>query len=174
METKIMKHLLFTRVLCLCTLFTFFSCGTPDKDSKIGASTKDPETFDLGILKDTIRLANERYVKAVTTGDTITAADSFTSDAKIMAPNMPALTSRDDIIRFLGMTFRMGVTAKIETINIWGTEDLVAEEGTFVMYDKSGKQFDTGKFLALWKKEAGRWGLFRDMFSSNSPAVASN
>jgi ketosteroid isomerase-like protein len=37
--------------------------------------------------------------------------------------------------------------------------------------DKDGKQIDKGKYIVLWKKEDGKWKLFRDCYNSDLPAV---
>ena len=41
------------------------------------------------------------------------------------------------------------------------------------MMKKTGKPKDE-KYIVLWKKAAGRWKLFRDIFNSNLPAPTSN
>ena len=57
-------------------------------------------------------------------------------------------------------------------MDVWGTADLLTEEGEVTMFTKDGQQIDKGKYLVVWKKEDGKWKLFRDMFNSNLPPPA--
>lgn len=38
-----------------------------------------------------------------------------------------------------------------------------------LILDKDGKQLDKGKYIVLWKKEEGKWKLFRDCYNSDLP-----
>jgi hypothetical protein len=57
----------------------------------------------------------------------------------------------------------------LRTIDVWGTEDLVVEEGELSLF-VGDKEVDQGKYIVAWKNEEGKWKLFRDIFNSNLPA----
>lgn len=59
---------------------------------------------------------------------------------------------------------------RLKTIEIWGDENFITEEGTLEVYVKGGTLVDKGKYLVLWKKEDGVWKLYRDLFNSDMPA----
>ncbi len=59
--------------------------------------------------------------------------------------------------------------ANLRTIEVWGTEDLITEEGEYSLF-VGETEVDQGKYLVLWKKEDGKWKFFRDIFNSNLPA----
>ena len=139
-----------------------------NKDSKIGANS----SFNKEAVRDSIEAANVVFVQAMMKGDSLAGADNYTSDAKIMGPNMPAVTGRDGIVGFAGEFSRMGVKDfKLNVVEIWGNEDMVIEEGTYNMNDDKGNSVDKGKYLAIWKQENGKWKIFRDIFNSDNPVM---
>jgi ketosteroid isomerase-like protein len=61
-----------------------------------------------------------------------------------------------------------GITKlEIETVEIFGTQDLLAEEGRVTIYVKD-KVIANEKTIILWKIEEGKWKLFRDIANSNT------
>jgi ketosteroid isomerase-like protein len=60
---------------------------------------------------------------------------------------------------------------ELNTIEVWGDENFITEEGTFVLKAKDSTQLDKGKYLVLWKKENGKWRFHRDISNSDLPAV---
>ena len=59
-----------------------------------------------------------------------------------------------------------GIDLRLE--NVYGSEDLIAEEGELTLF-VGEEAVAEGKYIVLWKKEDGRWKLFRDIFNSNLP-----
>ena len=167
-----MKHAPNSRMLPLIAAFLILiACDavpktdSEDKDSKIGASS----SFNKEAVRDSIEATNVVFVDAMMKGDSIKGADNYTSDAKIMGPNMPAVTGRDGIVGFAGEFSRMGVKDfKLNIVEIWGNEDMVIEEGTYNMNDDKGNSVDKGKYIAIWKQENGKWKIFRDIFNSDN------
>jgi len=45
----------------------------------------------------------------------------------------------------------------------------ITEEGVFEINLKDGKQIDKGKYVVVWKKEDGKWKLYRDMSNTDLP-----
>ena len=167
-----MKQLLTTLAIFAISSSLFISCSnTADESGTNTASSNEAKSnFDLAAVRKTIDSTNTVFFDMVAKGDTVGLASMYTSDGKMMAPNAPTATGRDQIkSAFAGLYAALGSVQVTPTINgVWGTEDLVAEEGTFVM-KKDGKEIDKGKYMALWKMEDGKWKLFRDMFSSDNP-----
>jgi len=170
-----MKQLLLTRFLCLVAITGAFSCNTATTDdSKIDANTKTSD-FSLPAVKDSIKASNDLFVASIVKGDSASFSNIYTSDGKIMAPNSPAITGTDGIKGFAGEIFRTGIkNIKLETSDVWGTEEMVIEEGTYTMGDDKGKTLDKGKYISVWKKENGKWKLFRDISNSDMPVSGSH
>ena len=168
-----MKQTLVTRILFVLITFSIFSCDSATTDDDAIASDSKAGSFNLTAVKDTIEVANKRFVDAILKGDSVTAADNYTSDAKILAPNMPVVTGRDGMVGFASGFSKSGLKSfRLNVVDVWGNDEFVTEEGTYNMADANGKTMDQGKYLVLWKKENGKWKIFRDIFNSDMPVIA--
>lgn len=157
---------LFSLIVIISSIF-LTSCsgdsnGTSEKDIK--------PTFDLAAARAAIEAVNTEFGNFVAKGDSAGIASLYTSDAKLMGSNMPAVSGKTNIESAFGGMLAMGIgSATLTTTEVWGTEALVSEEGTYSLSDKSGKEIDKGKYIVLWKMEDGKWKLFRDCFNSDLP-----
>lgn len=159
-----MKPKPFFQVLTAFTALLVFtgSCTSPSKEN--GA------TFDKATVKKEIEAANSEFMDLVSKGDSVGLANYYAVDAKLMGPNEPAITGRKDIQAGMAGIINSGVAkADLKAIDVWGARDVVAEEGELTLFDKAGTQLDKGKYIVLWKKEDGKWKLFRDLFNSDLP-----
>jgi uncharacterized protein (TIGR02246 family) len=167
-----MKQLLtalgFFSITCL-----FIACSNTASESGTNTAAETKSTFDLAAARKTIDSLNSVFSSNVKKGDSAALAAMYTADAKMMVPNMPASSGRSAIQSgFSGMFASMGlIDLKLTTVDVWGTEDLLAEEGTAFM-SKDGKEIDKAKYIVLWKKEDGQWKLFRDIFNSDNTPPA--
>ena len=67
----------------------------------------------------------------------------------------------------------MGVKeVELETVEAEGHGNTAIEVGKFTLYGADGQVIDKGKYIVIWKKEAGQWKLHRDIFNSSTPAPA--
>lgn len=159
-----MKTNLFTPTLAAfaALIMVTTGCNQPAKESAA--------TVDNATLKKEIETANAGFMDLVSKGDSVGLANYYAVDAKLMGPNGPAIVGRKNIQTGLAGIINSGV-AKVDlrATDVWGTGDLVAEEGELTLFDKAGTQLDKGKYIVLWKKEDGKWKLFRDLFNSDIP-----
>ena len=172
-----MKQLL-TVLLIFSITSLFIACsGNTAEESSSNTTTEKAITtsFDLAAVKKIIDSTNAVFGSMVSKGDSVGLASLYTSDAKLMAPNMPTAIGRNAIqSAFAGLFAAMGTPGLTLTTNdVWGTEELVTEVGTYTMTDKTGKEIDKGKYIDLWKMEDGKWKLHRDIFNSDMPAPPS-
>ena len=145
-----------------------FACNQAEEPK---TETAAAESFNLAAVKDSIVASNNRLSAAITASDSVALAALYTSDAKIMPANMPAMSGTAGITSFANEAFKMGIkNVKFEVVDVWGGKDLVGEEGTFTISDDKGAVIDKGKFLVFWKQEDGKWKAFRDIFNSDMPA----
>ena len=154
----------FQTLPCLIVLLLFAAgCNTASKES--GAA------FDSTTAKKEIEAANSEFMALVSKGDSVGLANCYAIDAKLMGPNEPAVIGRKNIQTGMAGIIKSGVAkADLRAIDVWGIGDLLAEEGELTLFDKAGMQLDKGKYIVLWKKEDGKWKLFRDLFNSDLPA----
>jgi ketosteroid isomerase-like protein len=147
-------------------LMLFFSCSESDKRSIESAAS----AFDIKQAQASIAQTNLAFMKFFKAGDSAGVANCYTTDAKTMAAHMPAVNGRENITHFISESMAKGLrNFNLSTIKIWGDSNIVAEEGTYNIADSAGKQMDKGKYIALWKQEAGNWKLFRDIWNSDLP-----
>ena len=111
---------------------------------------------------------NETYSERFMSNDSIFYADRYCLDAQVFSPGLPAVIGRDSIRAFF---YNKGnndeVKIELPAGNIYGSEDLAVEEGSYNFPDGKGGSVDKGKFIALWKKEEGKWKLFREIWNTD-------
>jgi ketosteroid isomerase-like protein len=133
--------------------FSLFACKSETKP-----------TFDLANAKKEIEAANIVLTDLITKGDSVGAANAYTKDGKFMAANMPAVAGTNNLTSFWGgFISGVGGVITLTTLEVWGNEDYITEEGLFEIKSKDGAQLDKGKYIVLWKKEEGKWKLHRDI-----------
>lgn len=155
---KTLKTFLVTTLL-FSTLF--FSC----KNAESEAPAKS--TFDLATAKTEIEAANKMTMDAFAKGDSVAVANMYADDAKLMFTGMPAVAGKAGIQSVFGGYIKGGVNKiELKTNEVWGTEDLLAEEGAVTIY--VGEQIvGQEKFIVLWKKLGGQWKIIRDIANSD-------
>lgn len=166
-----MKQLLTILVIFSITLLFIACSNTADESGTNTATEERAKSFDLAAVRKVIDSTNAVFGSMVSRGDSVGLASLYTSDAKLMVPNAPTASGRSAIqSAFAGLFAAMGTPGLTLTTNdIWGTEDLVTEVGSYTMTDKTGKEIDKGKYIDLWKMEDGKWKLHRDIFNSDNP-----
>jgi ketosteroid isomerase-like protein len=169
-----MKQLLTVLVIVLITsLFIACNSNTASESGTNTATEKEMKSFDLAAAKKAIDSTNVVFGSLVAKGDSVGLASLYTSDGKFMAEHMPTASGRSAIqTAFSGMFAAIGTPGLTLTANeVSGNEEMVSEVGTYSMKDKSGKEFDKGKYIVLWKMEDGKWKLHRDIFNSDMPPM---
>ena len=135
-------------------------------------TTTTTTDFDLAEASKTIQAQTAAFMEAFNKGDSIAAADCYTSDAKFMMPNGPTVTGKENLVHMMSAFMRSGAKhLQINHVALWGNADALTEESTYEMADASGKVFDRGKGLVVWKQEDGVWKLHRDCFNSDMPPM---
>lgn len=161
---------LFSKLKIIFILVGFitilFSCSESDKRS----IEQSASAFDIKQAEASIAQSNQVFMKSFKAEDSVGVANCFTTDAKAMASHLPAQKGRDDITHYIGLAMRKGYRGfNLSTSKVWGDSSIVAEEGTYNISDTSGKQVDKGKYIVLWKQEAGNWKMFRDIWTTDLP-----
>ncbi|CAN5464939.1 hypothetical protein BH10BAC2_BH10BAC2_26290 [soil metagenome] len=135
------------------------------------AETVAAPAFNLDSVKTVIAASNKMYGNAFINADSAIFINSYTSDACIMAPNMPALCGTEGVAGFYKAAYNMmGVrNLALATTQVYGSGDYITEEGTYELFAAENKSLDKGKFLVLWKKTDAGWKMYRDIFNSDNP-----
>ena len=171
-----MKQLLTALAIFSITSVLFIACSDKTSESGTNTATETKSTFDLAAVKKVVDSTNAVFGSLISKGDSVGLASLYTSDAKFMAPNMPTASGRSAIqTAFAGLFAAMGTPGLTLTAkDVWGTEELITEVGSYTMTDKNGKEIDKGKYIDLWKMEDGKWKIFRDIFNSDNPPAPSH
>ncbi len=141
-----------------------FSCNAADKRS----IEKSASAFDLKQAEASIAQSNQNFMKSFKAGDSLGVANNYTTDAKTMSANRPAIIGRANIEHFINETMKKGIkNFDLSTTKVWGDSSIVAEEGVYKISDSANRQVDKGKYIVLWKPEAGNWKMFRDIWTTD-------
>ncbi|MCB0598413.1 MAG: DUF4440 domain-containing protein [Lewinellaceae bacterium] len=140
-------------------------------DEKGQEMTESPATpaFDLATAKAEIEAANKEFMALLAAGDSVGLANYYTQDAKFMNAGAPAVSGRKNIQSAMSGIIQSGITKVDLRLNdAWGTGDLLVEEGELSLF-AGDAEVAQEKYIVVWKKEDGKWKLFRDIFNSNLP-----
>jgi uncharacterized protein (TIGR02246 family) len=123
--------------------------------------------------KKAISVANDNLMSTYNRGDAPGMAALYTSDGQILPPNGNFVTGRPAIQSFWQALMDMGVKeVMLETVEVDSHGSTAYEVGKFMLHAEGGQMIDKGKYIVIWKKEAGQWRLHRDIFNSSMPPPA--
>ena len=153
----------------LAVFLFLLSCNAQDKIEIERAAS----SFDIKQGEASIMQSNQNFMEAFENRDSVGVANCFTTDAKLMCSNKPSIESKENIRRYFSNMMQTGVTKiDLHTVNIWGDSSILAEEGTYRFSGEKENQTDKGKYIVLWKQEAGNWKMYRDIWSTDLPSSA--
>ena len=153
--------------VALLLVSSITSCNKKAEETK---ETVIEPTFNLATAKAEIEAANKEFMVFFAAADSIGIAKLYTPDAKFMNNGAPAVTGRKNIQSALSGLMKSGISSvNLKTIDVWGLEDLITEEGEISLFVDEAVVYQ-GKYIVLWKKVDGKWKLFRDILNSNLPA----
>ena len=159
-----MKQFTLPALMVAAFVILFSSC---DHFSHDNTTQQTSAEFSLDSARKSIDEQNAAFQKAFENSDSIGIANLFTSDAKMMMPGAPSIVGRPAITSIVAMFIKMNLRREAKTIEVWGNDDLLAEEGTVSLFDQKGGELEHAKYLVIWKKEDGQWKLFRDMWNTD-------
>jgi ketosteroid isomerase-like protein len=129
--------------------------------------------FSLTIARGEIEEANRNFMNRVAESDTVGIANAYTRDAKLMFAGAPSVVGRRKIQTVFSRILNSGVTkVNFETKELFRAGPLLVEEGEVTIY-VTNNAVAKEKYIVLWKKEDGKWKLFRDIANSSLPAKCS-
>ena len=148
----------FTSVFVLIfTLLLFLNC-TPTQE-------------DNSKIRDAILDANKIFMEFSNSGDAAGLAALYTENGQLLPPNSEFVTGRQAIQEFHQGGMDTGIKSlKLETIEVEGMGKTAYEVGKYTLFDDGDQMIDTGKYVVIWKQEAGQWRLHRDIWNSRRPA----
>ena len=122
-------------------------------------------------VHDAIVAADQTFMTTFSRGDAAGLAALYTENGQFLPPNSDFVTGKQAIQATFQAFMDMGIKAiKLETIEVEGYGDTASEVGRYTLESEDGQVLDQGKFIVIWKQEAGQWKLHRDIINSSMPA----
>lgn len=102
--------------------------------------------------------------------DAAGVAAIYTTDAQLLPVYSATISGRAAIQAFWQGCIDMGITAiqrNATEIEQLGTT--ANEVGRYTLLGHTGKVLDIGKYVIIWKEQAGDWKIHRDIWTSDLP-----
>ena len=155
-----------TNFLALGVL-TFVIAASAISCSQKGKEPATTETINPAMEKE-IELQLREFENALKKGDSLELGNLYTIDAEILNNGSPSTVGRDNIIKDFGSMIRDSITGSgFTTTGLWGNDKLLVEQGTGFWGHSNGKVVSRGRYLVVWKKDDGKWKIFRDTYFSD-------
>ncbi len=124
-------------------------------------------------VHEAIAAANENFMATFNRGDAAGMAALYTENGQVLPPNSDFVTGKPAIQIFWQALMDMGIkAAKMAIVEVEDHGDTAIEVSTYTLQGEAGQVLDRGKYIVIWKQEAGQWKLHRDIFNSSMPAPA--
>ena len=161
------RNFYFQTILTVASMACLVSsCNNPSSEQSKASA------FDPVAARKIVEDGSAQLMLRLKNGDSTGFSNMFTLDAKVLPSGAPAVSGRDAIRSLFGGFIKAGYTnLSLITVDVWGSESFIVEEGQWKGLDPSGNEFGPGKYLKLWTQENGEWKLFREAFNSDVPPV---
>lgn len=166
MKTTQILAILFT------VLMVQVSCKQAEKTEEAAATetTAAPAT-DLNALKAEIQALEDQWETASNTKNAEAILAFYADDAISFSNNQPMLVGKEAIKKDIEAGIakhKEGNVVSYETLDVYGDENMVTEIGKTTVTDASGKVTYTGKYMAVWQKQDGKWKTIRDIYNDDA------
>lgn len=122
-------------------------------------------------LRKAIEAANAEWSARFNAGDSVGVAALYTKDGKLLPPNSDFVSEPSAIAKFWKGAMEAGIKGvKLETREVHGAGEMAFEVGGYSLTDAETKPLDQGKYIVIWKREEGKWKLYRDIWNTSRPA----
>lgn len=122
-------------------------------------------------IHEAIVAADEIFMTTFSRGDAAGMAALYTESGQLLPPNSDFVTGKQALQAVWQANMDMGIKAiKLETVEAEGYDDTAYEVGRFTLEGEEGQVLGQGKYIVIWKQEAGQWKLHRDIFNTSMPA----
>jgi ketosteroid isomerase-like protein len=126
----------------------------------------------------TFRAGTAEWIAAYNAGNVDRIVGLYAEDAMVMPPDAPAASGHAAIREFLTKDIATSKAAGITLSDLSSGSTTGASgddgwhTGTFAVLDANGKTVVTGKYSEIWRRDAGKWMIIRDMWNNDAPAAA--
>ncbi len=161
-------------IFMLLAVFYLTACNRPTSPESANKADS-AAAFDISSVRNTINHNDKIFEEAIVKGDSAKVVALYATTAHMYPDNGPPIENYEGIKRFFGEFVKMGIKEfKLETVDVYGNNDNVIEEGKYKIGNGKGKTIDEGKYIEIYRKENGEWKIYRDIFNSNLPIPKSS
>ena len=122
-------------------------------------------------VQEAIAAADENFMSTFNRGDAAGMGDLYTENGQLLPTGSDFVTGKAAIQAFWQGVMDMGIkTARLDIIEAEGCGDTAIEIGKYTLSGEAGNVMDRGKYVVIWKQEAGQWKLHRDIWNSSLSA----
>jgi ketosteroid isomerase-like protein len=147
------------RILLIITLLLTTACAQTEK------KTAKPDAATAAVDK-----ISRAFEAAAAKKDSAAIGQMYHSRAHMLGGNIPIAIGRDAIQKTWQGFFDANFSdLKLMTDSVERHGDILVEIGHYTA--TFGRNPDKGKYVVLYKKEAGAWKLWVDSFSSDAPSA---
>lgn len=117
-----------------------------------------------------IAAATSQFLDAFRRQDAAGCARLYTTDGATLPPNADIARGHAAIQAVWQEAFDAGLRGfEVDSLEVESAGDLAYEMGHYRMY--AGDDLaDEGKYILVWKREAGHWRIHRDIVNTSRPA----
>ena len=121
-------------------------------------------------VRSALAAANEAFMTAFSRGDAGAVATLYTESGQMLPPNSDPVTGKTALQGLFQGLMDMGIKGiKLEAVEAEAYGDTAVEVGRYTLKGEEDQVLDQGKYIVIWKQEAGQWKLHRDIFNSSLP-----
>jgi ketosteroid isomerase-like protein len=119
---------------------------------------------------DEIVAASSRFAEALSRGDTLAVARSYTADAEWYPPEAPVVKGAVQIARAWQSSVGVARRHRVDVAEVVETRDRAEEIGRFAVSTDDGSVVAAAKYLVIWVRDSdGEWKRQRDFFNWDIP-----
>ena len=124
-------------------------------------------------VREEIAAANERFMATYKRGDAAGVAALYTENGQVLPPDGDFVTGREALRKYWQGALDQGIKeSRLEITEVEDHGDTAIEISRYTLVGEGGRVLGKGKYIVIWKRQAGQWKLHRDIFNSNAPAGA--
>jgi uncharacterized protein (TIGR02246 family) len=128
---------------------------------------------EAGGAREAIEEGDASFVDAFNNGDAAKVASFYAEDAALFPPGEQRVDGRQAIQAYWKGAMDAGLSdLSLQVVEVGSDGDLAYEVGRLsvdVPAEDGDAKTVEGKYVVVWKREAGGWRLYRDIWNMNPP-----
>ncbi len=159
---------LVRRVPWIAALVVLAACAPAPPPAQPAA----PAGPDPAALRAGVDAGNAALMAGITAKDAGAISMTYTEKGSLLPPGGARVDGREAIGAFWGNLLAAGPAgARLETVALEVQGETGIEEGRYTLAGADGATVVVGKYVVIWKNEAGVWRLHRDIWNSDGPVA---